>query len=66
MRWLKRMVSYSQLLADYENELYRLRMDSIKTDDVDEKRRISDRESILVMEIQVLEDILGITKKSVY
>lgn len=60
------MVSYSQLLADYENELYRLRMDSIKTDDVDEKRRISDRESILVMEIQVLEDILGITKKSVY
>lgn len=60
------MVSYSQLLADYENELYRLRMDSIKTDDVDEKRRISDRESVLIMEIQVLEDILGITKKSVY
>lgn len=60
------MVSYSQLLADYENELYRLRMDSIKTDDVDEKRRILDRESVLIMEIQVLEDILGITKKSVY
>lgn len=60
------MVSYSQLLADYENELYRLRMDSIKTDNIDEKRRISDRESVLIMEIQVLEDILGITKKSVY